>query len=356
MKKIIGFLIILITITSCNSDSGDDGSTYELVKENITLDIDATDPSNLIISAAQDTLDSFIEEYVANHPDKNLAIETANPNKVSMAAASKVSMTAASITPMVSEILSENHESVMLDRSKTFQGSVSEVTGNTLDLAKYFNQSEKQFTYNKENDEFEFATRERVQPFVNEALPLQYVQRSFLKNPAALSYDIYRLPGRFVEKNDSGTYELVTIVSTLKKTPEQIKMDNEILYCNKINNAAAFNGKALIGGVSVENERMMELIIQDIAKAVLSADSLLNDEKFKRTLKAIPPDRRKNIYFIEGAVLTVVNYRKFNKTKFKASLNTSWVTAEGNAFSSDESFRKERLVGLDLVKIDKLIQ
>lgn len=196
---------------------------------------------------------------------------------------------------------------------------------------------------------------ERVTPFVNEPLPLVYVQRSYLHNPAALGYDIYRLPGRFVEKNEDGAYELVTILSTLKSVPPQTILTNEVLYSNKINDGASFNGKALIGGISVEKERMMELIIQDVAKTIVPSDSIINSTELKKKINSIPKERKKNIYFIEGAVLTVVNYRKFNKSKFKAGVNTNWVTAEGQTFNSDESFKKERLVSLDLVKVDKIL-
>jgi hypothetical protein len=99
---------------------------------------------------------------------------------------------------------------------------------------------------------------------------------------------------------------------------------------------------------------MMELLIQDIAKSTLP-DSVINDKKLMAFFKKIPAADRRNLYFIKGSLLTIINNKKYDKTSYTAKINTTRLTADGNTFKEANKFSKERLVSLDLISLDNVI-
>ena len=98
----------------------------------------------------------------------------------------------------------------------------------------------------------------------------------------------------------------------------------------------------------------MQLIIQDVAKSSIP-DSFRNDKKVAEILKKIPAARRKNLFYISGAVLTTVTSKKYDKSSYSSKVNTNWLTAEGSVFMEATKFSKDRLVSLDLIALDTLI-
>ena len=201
-----------------------------------------------------------------------------------------------------------------------------------------------------------YISRDKHPVFVNEALPVHFVGRTFIRKLAAATYDIHTLPGNIVEMGVDSNLTIVTLksISLPAYKPKLELLDNEILYDNRINDKASFNASFLIGGLSVEKDRMMQLIIQDVAKSSIP-DSFRNDKKVAEILKKIPAARRKNLFYISGAVLTTVTSKKYDKSSYSSKVNTNWLTAEGSVFMEATKFSKDRLVSLDLIALDTLI-
>lgn len=205
----------------------------------------------------------------------------------------------------------------------------------------------------KENAVF---TRKQQNP-INEELPKSYTGRKIIKNTAALSYDIFYLPGNIVRFDEADSnYVLVTLKAMLKNSvnPTAESLDNEILYSNKIDDRASFNASALIAGLSVEKNQLLELVIQDVAKSV-APDNLIDEEKIRENLMKIDSERRKDYYFIKSVLLTTVQNRKYQKSDFSAKVNLNYLTANGTVYSTNEKFSKERVVSMDLVSLNDIL-
>lgn len=213
--------------------------------------------------------------------------------------------------------------------------------------------SSKDTVSEKENSLF----GKKPEPFKNEELPKTYTSRKVIRNLGAFTYDIFYLPGNIVRYDEKDSnYVMVTAKSILKNSalPNVQSMQDEILYSNKINNKASFNASALIGGLSVDAEQLMELVIQDVSKSI-ATDSLIDLEAIKALIKKTPEAKRKDYFFVKSSLLTLVNFRKYSKADFSAKVNTSYVTAEGKIYSSKDKFSKERIVSLDLISFDDIL-
>ena len=141
----------------------------------------------------------------------------------------------------------------------------------------------------------------KPQPFTNEDLPATYKSRKFIKNLAGMTYDIFLIPGNIVRYDTtSKDYEFKTLKGIIKnnKSPQISVIDDGILYSSKINSGASFNASALIGGLSVEAKKIMELVIQDAAKSIVP-DTLIDVDVLKKIAESIPADQRKNYFYIK---------------------------------------------------------
>lgn len=198
----------------------------------------------------------------------------------------------------------------------------------------------------------------RPQPLIPEKLPASYLNRKFLKGLAAMTYDIFLIPGNIVKYNENdSTYELKTLRGIIKNDslPKVVNIEDGINYSSKINSGASINGSYLIGGASIEANRIMELIIQDISKSVIPP-SLIDMDRIKSLTKNIPLRELKNYFYIKTATLTFINSRKYAETKIDFKINATYVTAEGKVYSTNDKFSRERLVSVDLVSLDNLLE
>lgn len=197
----------------------------------------------------------------------------------------------------------------------------------------------------------------KPEPFQNEELPKTYTSRKVIRNLGAFTYDIFYIPGNIVRFNESDSnYVFVTAKSILKdsKLPVVEVLQDEVLYSNKINNQASFNASTLIGGLSVTSDQLMELVVQDVSKSV-APDSLIDMDKLRAYINKVPADKKRNYYFIKSSLLTIVNFKKYSKSDFSSKINTSFVTAEGKVYSSRDKFSKERIVSMDLISFDDIL-
>lgn len=190
-----------------------------------------------------------------------------------------------------------------------------------------------------------------------EALPVSYMDRKFLKGGAALTYDINLLPGNIVkyvpERND---YEIVSLARYVKngEYPKNEWIQDGILYDQKINSGASFNGSGLIANLSIAKDQLAEVIIQDITKAIIPDELILKDD-IRAAVQKLPAAELDKYYFVRSSVLTIINYRVFKKTSFNVGISCSYITADRKVYSSIDKMRKERKVSIDLISLKDIL-
>jgi len=194
-------------------------------------------------------------------------------------------------------------------------------------------------------------------PVIVEDLPRSYKQRKFINNVSEISYDLFMIPGNIVKYNPKdSSYEFKTLKAIIigNKPPVAVTINDGMLYSAKINANTSFNGSYLIGGLNVATNEIMELNIQDAAKAMVP-DSLIDVNLVKQVAAGIPEEERKNYYYIKSVTLTLIDNRKYTEAKFDASLNSCFVTAGGKTYSSNEKFQRERTISVFLVSLDNIL-
>lgn len=202
-----------------------------------------------------------------------------------------------------------------------------------------------------------FGQGKKPEKFKNQELPETYTNRTFIKNLSALTYKIEEIPG-YIVKYDTlkKDYKIVSLTRLVKNNqyPETKIIDDGILYSSKINSGASFNASFLIGGLSVDAKSIMELIIQDAVLSIVP-DTLIMVDEIKNIASNLNEEERQYYYFIKGTTLTLVNNKKYKEQKFEAKVNSTYVTAEGKVYSSNENFSRERLLSLDLISLDEIL-
>ena len=200
--------------------------------------------------------------------------------------------------------------------------------------------------------------KRKPEPFVNEELPKSYTERLFLKKLAGSLYDIFLIPGNIV-KYDTANKDYVrkTLVALIRnnKLPTTEVIQDGIIYSNKINKEAAFNGSFIIASLAVADKQIMELIVQDVTKSYVP-DSLIDVDNVYSIINQIPQDQRKYYYYVKNAILTLINNRKYRESKIDANVTTTYVTAGGKVYNSNDKFARERVVTVELVSLEDLLK
>jgi hypothetical protein len=195
------------------------------------------------------------------------------------------------------------------------------------------------------------------QAVIVEDLPRSYKKRDFMNNISDASYDIFTIPGNIVRWNaKDSVFEFKTLKAIIKgnKPPLAATISDGQIYSAKINSNTSFNGTYLIGGLNVSKDQIMELNIQDATKSLVP-DSLIDVDVIKQIAESLPADDRKNYFYVKGAILTLIDNRKYTESKFDASINSCFVTAGGKTYSSNEKFQRERVISILKVSLDNLI-
>lgn len=202
-----------------------------------------------------------------------------------------------------------------------------------------------------------FGSGKKDKSFKTEDLPETFKNRTFIKNLAAIPYKLEELPGHIVKYDDVKKDFIIVSLSRYvidNEFPETVVIEDGILYSSKVNAEAHFNGSFLIGGLSVEHNSIMELIIQDVMYSIIPEDLIWKDE-LKKKVGEIDKNELSKYFFIRGTLLTIINNKKFKSQKFDAKVNTTYVTIDGDVFASNEKFSRERLISIDLVPLKEMI-
>jgi hypothetical protein len=190
-----------------------------------------------------------------------------------------------------------------------------------------------------------------------EALPVSYTDRRFIKGSSALTYDIDLLPGNIVKydpKKDN--YEIMNLTRFVKngENPKNKLIEDGILYDQKINSGASFNGSGLIANLSITKDQLAEILIQDIMRSIVPDELILTDS-IRAKVQKIPAAELGKYYFVRSSVLTIINYRVFKKTSFSVGISCSYVTADHKVYSSTDKMRRERMISVDLIPLKDLL-
>ena len=190
-----------------------------------------------------------------------------------------------------------------------------------------------------------------------EDLPRSYKARKFLNDISGFSYDLFMIPGNIVSynsKDSSYSFRTLKAITKNHKPPVVAAINDGNVYSAKINSNTSFNGSYLIGGINVGRDEIVELNIQDVAISSVP-DSLIDNDAIEAAIAKIPEDDKKNLYFIKSVTLTTVDNRKYVEAKFDASINSCFVTAGGKTYSSNEKFKRDRVVSMFIVPLSNLI-
>jgi hypothetical protein len=208
----------------------------------------------LIIMSCNNKSSNINEEYTLTETDIKIPIQTASNGMKANSTLQdtlKIIIAQKSDTAKTSNVL-VNVDEVLDNSNMKMQLAELKVQNNTAAFSDYLSSVEA-FNFNEASSDLS-VKKGKYPDFTNEALPKSFTDRVFIKNLAAFTYDIFQLPGNIVEILPDSTLRLKTLVALTKNNyiPKQTALENEIIYDNKINDKASFNGSFIIGGLSIE--------------------------------------------------------------------------------------------------------
>jgi hypothetical protein len=188
-------------------------------------------------------------------------------------------------------------------------------------------------------------------------LPQEYVNRDFL--PLVDSYDINDLTGGIVrlvgDTDEEKLFQLASLERYAKDTkiPEAEPIENGVIYNEKVDKSVNFSASYLIANLSVNDDRLKEIIVTDVSKANLKLGEF-DIQRLREFYNRLPDEKKKNYFVIKSVVLTIINHRDFTKTEFKAGVDGQFFNAGGQTYSSSEVMKSTRTVSVDLVALETL--
>ncbi len=190
-----------------------------------------------------------------------------------------------------------------------------------------------------------------------DALPVSYTSRTFLNSAGPISYSIQSIPGHIVKYvSEKDQYEIMSLTRFIKDAdnlkPELIQEGN--IFETKVKSGSSFNGTALIAHLTVAQNQLAEVVIQDVASIIPPDSSIMKDE-IKKAVEKLPPDEIDKYFLVRTAMLTIINYRVFNESKFDAGISCSYITANRKTYSSLDKMKKERKISVDLVSLKNIL-
>lgn len=182
-------------------------------------------------------------------------------------------------------------------------------------------------------------------------LPSYYLERKFYRGGSdTYTYEVGGLPGNIVKYDaETGKYEIATLVKFTKSNPPTKTLVDSIIYSSKVASGFSLSGSFLIGGIEVGKDQAMEIIIEDVVNCLLE-DSMIDFASLNQYVAKNAEDLGA-YYFIKGCVLSTVTVKKFKKSKFTSKINASFITLQGDVYSSQDKFSSQRLLSLELVSL-----
>jgi len=190
-----------------------------------------------------------------------------------------------------------------------------------------------------------------------DALPASYTSRTFLNSAGPISYSIQSIPGHIVKYDaEKDKYEIMSLTRFIKDAdnlkPELIQEGN--IFETKIKSGSSFNGTAFIADLAVAQNQLAEVVIQDVASMIPPDSSIMKDE-IKKAVEKLPADEIDKYFLVRTAMLTIINYRVFNESKFDSGISCLYITVNRKTYSSLDKMKKERKISVDLISLKNII-
>lgn len=186
-------------------------------------------------------------------------------------------------------------------------------------------------------------------------IPDTYKKREFIANVSEYSYDINYLPGNIIKYDPAeADYKIVSLTRFIREyeNPEIALITDQdgLIFKSIIKSSTSISGTIFLPTLSLDKNKVAELVIQDICKSLIS-DKAVAKEEIVQAIKGKPQEELANYFYIKGAVLTIISYRIFNERKFSAGVDCTYITLGGKVYGSQESMSRERKVSLELVAL-----
>jgi hypothetical protein len=184
-------------------------------------------------------------------------------------------------------------------------------------------------------------------------LPDSYKNRTFIKGLAGFANNIDHLVGSMVLIDGNKTSVLTRFVKE-GKPPVITTSTSDVIYNAKIDARFKFNGAYAIASSKVGRDAVAELVITDIATALLPEDYIPYFEICKASSN-VSPDTRKKTYYIRSAKLTTVYTRYYQKVSVESAVSGMAFSVDGEVYASAEQFKVDYVVSVDLVSLERLL-
>jgi hypothetical protein len=188
---------------------------------------------------------------------------------------------------------------------------------------------------------------------INQDLPTNYKQRTFIKGLAGFVNNIDQLVGTLVLIDGEKTNVLTRYVRQ-EKPPVVTSSTSDIIYNCKVSNTFKANGLYSIASTKVSDNTVSELVITDIGMAFLPEDYIPYME-LCRASRNVNAEIKKKMFYIRSAKLTTVYTRMYKKMDGNSDLNGVVFCVKGELFGSTEQFKVDYIVSVDVVSLENLL-
>lgn len=183
---------------------------------------------------------------------------------------------------------------------------------------------------------------------INQAIPESFSDRTFLAGSGIERHWMERVVGYIYEMgSDERPGARVAVIEIASAAPEIKTVDEPSLFTAKLDSGFDADASVLghIGQLDVN--QISEVTISDVLKVQHPADTI-EVLKALRNWAADKPDRRPGDYiFVDSAVLSIVEYRIFERVSSNAQLSALAFGAKGGVYQESGASRREYLVSVD---------
>ena len=184
-------------------------------------------------------------------------------------------------------------------------------------------------------------------------------ERKIIIPSGASAFYINRLVGRVVEFKGKNNYEprFLDCMFDSETMPEVKVIDSKegTLFSSKIHKNLNLNFNVLTFlGIKFDISQLIELTVKDESCCYIN-NNQISKEKIKETIKKIPDTELDNYSLILSVLTTTVEHRIFNSTELKLNVETTYITAGGKAFSSNDSFSRKRQFSIEIIPLKDII-
>ncbi len=152
-----------------------------------------------------------------------------------------------------------------------------------------------------------------------------------------------------IDENEPGAFQWIGDFRPPRDEIEIVPLD-EKLYEGIITSNVSVGGEFTAFTGSFGSEDVAELSIQNSLALQHRDNTLIPWQE----LRGVPRDSGKMYWYVDSAILTIVNYRKFQKVEARSSVSGVAFGANGNIYASVEGFSSDRKLKLRLMALNPL--